>query len=124
MADDAAMEVSVPERTTIPSGDNLVWVDVPPLLESACKGNRDNNHKREVGEMEDAMKSLENKNLGFEKKNGHHYYTGWDEINEVGANRLDYELLKDLAQSGFQNLKVIDKDRIEFCGKSNGIEVE
>ncbi|KAF3974729.1 hypothetical protein CMV_001954 [Castanea mollissima] len=33
--------------------------------------------------MEDAMKSLENKNLGFEKKNGHHYYTGWDEIYEV-----------------------------------------
>ena len=32
--------------------------------------------------MEDAMKSLENKNLGFEKKNGHHYYTGWDEIYE------------------------------------------
>ena len=32
--------------------------------------------------MEDAMKSLENKKLGFEKKNGHHYYTGWDEIIE------------------------------------------
>ena len=32
--------------------------------------------------MEDAMKSLENKKLGFEKKNGHHYYTGWDEIYE------------------------------------------
>ena len=32
--------------------------------------------------MEDAMKSLENKNLGFEKKNGHHYYIGWDEIYE------------------------------------------
>ena len=45
-------------------------------------GSRDNNHKREVGEMEDAMKSSENKKLGFEKKNGHHYYTGWDEIIE------------------------------------------
>ena len=45
-------------------------------------GSRDNNHKREVGEMEDAMKSLENKSLGFEKKNGHHYYIGWDEIYE------------------------------------------
>ena len=39
-------------------------------------GNKDNNHKREVGEMEDAMKYLENKSLGFEKKNGHHYYIG------------------------------------------------
>ena len=45
-------------------------------------GNRDNNHKREVGEIEDAMKSLENKNLGFEKKNGYYYYTRWDEIYE------------------------------------------
>ena len=35
-------------------------------------GSNDNNHKREVGEMENAMKSLENKSLGFEKKNGHH----------------------------------------------------
>ena len=32
--------------------------------------------------MEDAMKSLENKNLGFEKKNGYYYYTRWDEIYE------------------------------------------
>ena len=32
-------------------------------------GNRDNNHKREVGEMEDAMKSLENKkNLDLKRK--------------------------------------------------------
>ncbi|KAF3974467.1 hypothetical protein CMV_002190 [Castanea mollissima] len=36
--------------------------------------------------MEDAMKSLENKSLGFEKKNGHHYYTGWDEIYEEIMN--------------------------------------
>ena len=27
-------------------------------------------------------KPLENKILGFEKKNGHHYYIGWDEIYE------------------------------------------
>ena len=45
-------------------------------------GRSNNNHKREVGEMEDAMKSLENKSVGFEKKNGHHYYIGWDEIYE------------------------------------------
>ncbi|XP_030970050.1 receptor-like protein 45 [Quercus lobata] len=38
--------------------------------------------KEKVGEMEDAMKSLEKKSLGFEKKNGHHYYIGWDEIYE------------------------------------------
>ncbi|KAK9990061.1 hypothetical protein SO802_025046 [Lithocarpus litseifolius] len=38
-ADDAAVEVSVPERTNIPSGDDSVWADMPPLLESACKGN-------------------------------------------------------------------------------------
>ena len=31
----------------------------------------------------------------------------------VGANGMGYELLKDLAQSSFQNLKVIDIDRIE-----------
>ena len=32
-------------------------------------GSRDNNHKREVGEMEDAMKSLENKkNLDLKRK--------------------------------------------------------
>ncbi|KAL4639374.1 hypothetical protein ACB092_03G212900 [Castanea dentata] len=37
VADDAAVEVSVPERTTIPSGDDSVWADVSPLLESACK---------------------------------------------------------------------------------------
>ena len=36
VADDAAVEVSVPERTTIPSGDDLVWADVSPLPESAC----------------------------------------------------------------------------------------
>ncbi|XP_075651589.1 uncharacterized protein LOC142622060 [Castanea sativa] len=41
MADDAAAEVSVPERTTIPSGDDSVWADVSPLLESACKDLRD-----------------------------------------------------------------------------------
>ena len=27
-------------------------------------------------------KPLENKSLGFEKKNAHHYYIGWDEIYE------------------------------------------
>ena len=31
-------------------------------------GSRDNNHKREVGEMEDAMKSLENKTLDLKRK--------------------------------------------------------
>ena len=31
----------------------------------------------------------------------------------VGVDGLGSELLKDLAQSGFQNLKVIDIDRIE-----------
>ena len=31
----------------------------------------------------------------------------------VGADGLGYELLKDLAQSGFQNLKVINIDRVE-----------
>ena len=36
VADDAAVEVSVPERTTIPSGDDSVRADVSPLLESAC----------------------------------------------------------------------------------------
>nr|XP_023927663.1 N-alpha-acetyltransferase 35, NatC auxiliary subunit [Quercus suber] len=41
MADDAAAEVSVPERTSIPSGDDSVWADVSPLLESACKDLRD-----------------------------------------------------------------------------------
>ena len=46
-------------------------------------GNRDNNHKREVGEMEDAMKSLENKNLGFEKKNG--YYTILDGMKSMNV---------------------------------------
>ena len=45
-------------------------------------GSKDNNHKREVGEMEDAMKSSDNKTLGFKKKNGHHYYTRCDEIYE------------------------------------------
>ena len=35
-ADDAAMEVSVPEHTTIPSGDSSIWADVSPLTESAC----------------------------------------------------------------------------------------
>ena len=54
-------------------------------------GSKDNNHKREVGKMEDAMKYLENKSLGFEKKNGHHYYIGWDEIYE-GIIRVDYHL--------------------------------
>ena len=39
MADDAAAEVFVPERTSIPSGDDSVWADVSPLLESACKGS-------------------------------------------------------------------------------------
>ncbi|KAF3956541.1 hypothetical protein CMV_018342 [Castanea mollissima] len=38
VADDAAVEVSVPERTTIPSDDDSAWADVSPLLESACKG--------------------------------------------------------------------------------------
>ncbi|XP_050272020.1 uncharacterized protein LOC126715464 [Quercus robur] len=41
MADDAAAAVSVPERTSIPSGDDSVWADVSPLLESACKDLRD-----------------------------------------------------------------------------------
>ena len=31
-------------------------------------GSRDNNHKREVGEMEDAMKSVENKTLDLKRK--------------------------------------------------------
>ena len=31
-------------------------------------GTRDSNHKREVGEMEDAMKSLENKTLDLKRK--------------------------------------------------------
>ena len=39
MADDAAVEVSIPECTTIPSGDDSVWADVSPLLESTCKGS-------------------------------------------------------------------------------------
>ena len=39
----------------------------------------------------------------------------------VGVDGLGSELLKDLAQSGFQNLKVIDIDRIEVInpGKKN-----
>ncbi|KAL0013692.1 hypothetical protein SO802_000761 [Lithocarpus litseifolius] len=41
MADDAAAEVSVPERTSIPSGDDSVWADVSPLFESACKDLQD-----------------------------------------------------------------------------------
>ena len=36
VADDAAVEVSVPECTTITSGDDLVWADLSPLPESAC----------------------------------------------------------------------------------------
>ena len=36
VADDVAVEVSVPECTTIPSGDDLVWADLSPLPESAC----------------------------------------------------------------------------------------
>ena len=39
VADDAAVEVSVPERTTIPSGDDSVWADLSPLPESACEGS-------------------------------------------------------------------------------------
>ncbi|KAF3957104.1 hypothetical protein CMV_017848 [Castanea mollissima] len=42
LADDAAVEVSIPERTTIPSGDDSVWADVSPLLESACKDTSKN----------------------------------------------------------------------------------
>ncbi|KAL0009155.1 hypothetical protein SO802_010657 [Lithocarpus litseifolius] len=160
MVDDAAVEVSVPEHTTIPSGDDSVWADVSPLLESACKervGERErftggpsllsdrsaNNHKREVGDMEDAMKSLENKNLGFEKKNGHHYYMGWDEIYEEIMNlKQRNEFCCQIVMGVNPHPSIFSKDNIpggcdvkvyfmlfhfiflQFCGKSNGIEVE
>ena len=39
VAEEATADVSIPERNSIPSGgDNSVWADVSPLLESACKG--------------------------------------------------------------------------------------
>ena len=44
----------------------------------------------------------------------------------VGADGLGCELLIDLAQSGFQNLKVIDIDRIEVINlrkKKNQVHV-
>ena len=39
MANDAAVEVSVPERTTIPSGDDSVWADLSPLPEYTFEGS-------------------------------------------------------------------------------------
>ena len=47
-------------------------------------------------------------------------------VLEVGADGLGCGLLKDLAQSGFQNLKVIDIDRIEVINlrkKKNQVHV-
>lgn len=42
VAEEATVDVSIPERTSIPSGgDNSVWADVSPLLESACKDLQD-----------------------------------------------------------------------------------
>lgn len=36
-AEKAAVDVSVAQRTSIPSGESAVWADVSPLLEAACK---------------------------------------------------------------------------------------
>ncbi|XP_018826790.1 N-alpha-acetyltransferase 35, NatC auxiliary subunit isoform X1 [Juglans regia] len=40
-AQEAAVDISVSARASIPFGDNSVWADVSPLLESACKDLRD-----------------------------------------------------------------------------------
>ncbi|KAH7546318.1 hypothetical protein FEM48_Zijuj01G0187600 [Ziziphus jujuba var. spinosa] len=42
VADDQTfLGVPLPERTSIPSGDNTIWADVSPLLDSACKDLED-----------------------------------------------------------------------------------
>lgn len=37
-AGEAAMDVPLPERNSIPSGESSVWADVSPLLDAACRG--------------------------------------------------------------------------------------
>ncbi|XP_061991533.1 uncharacterized protein LOC133709710 [Rosa rugosa] len=41
MADEAIMDLPLPERAPIPSGDHSVWADVSPLLDAACKDLQD-----------------------------------------------------------------------------------
>ncbi|XP_050374336.1 uncharacterized protein LOC126791852 [Argentina anserina] len=41
MADEATVDLPLPERSSIPSGDHSVWADVSPLLDAACKDLQD-----------------------------------------------------------------------------------
>ncbi|ONH98448.1 hypothetical protein PRUPE_7G249300 [Prunus persica] len=40
-AQEATVDLPLPERTPIPSGDHTVWADVSPLLDAACKDLQD-----------------------------------------------------------------------------------